>query len=191
MTSHLLHLQKQIEVAKKEWELEHLQAKKEAEERKNAAEEDDMFFTYARDETYDQVHSPKSSSNHTTMNKLKMRIARVIPNGNSKSHEKPLSYEVVGTNDGLNKKVEDFVDVTDDGRSGQDSPVYLRSSRLSRKDSVEKEGLPHKKAYTRQSRLSRQSSRSNSRSSSRSSSKNRVIASPAHSPRYRRSTSKT
>jgi len=48
--------EKQIEVAKKEWELEHLQAKKEAEERKNAAEEDDMFFTYAKDETYDQPY---------------------------------------------------------------------------------------------------------------------------------------
>ena len=183
-------------MAKKEWELEHLQAKKEAEERKNAAEEDDMFFTYAKDESYDQVPSPKSPSNRTSINKLKMRIAKVLPNGNSEAHGAQLSCEFVDNENGLSKRSEDFVDVIDDERS-QGSPVDFRSSRLSSKDSSGKEGMSSKRALanTRQDRLSRQSSRSNSRSSSRSSSKSRIIASnngsPAHSPRYTRRSSKT
>ena len=173
-------------MAKKEWELEHLQAKKEAEERKNAAEEDDMFFTYAKDETYDQVPN-------TSVNKLKMRIAKVIPNGSNAR----LSREIVESNHRLAKKGEDIVDVIDDERS-RESPVDFRPNRrVSRKDSDLREGMPSRNALTSnmQGRLSRQSSRSNSRSSSRSSSKNRLNPSnsnsPVHSPRYNRRSSKT
>ena len=175
-----------------------MQAKKEAEERKNAAEEDDMFFTYARDETYDQVPSPKSPYNHTAVNKLKMHAAKVLPNGNSKVHERQLSQEVVDVDSGsLNRRGEDYVDVIDD-RQSVDSAVDLRSSRWNRKDSVEKEALSCAKSVTnsRPGRLPRQSSRQNSRCSSRSSSKSRVNrssnhTSPAHSPRHRKSSSKT
>ena len=46
--------EKMLELKKKEWELDHLQSIKEAEEKKHA-EEDDMFFTYARDDTYSKV----------------------------------------------------------------------------------------------------------------------------------------
>ena len=174
--------------------MEHLQAKKEAEERKNAAEEDDMFFTYAKDETYDQVPSPKSSSSNASMNKLKLRIGKAMRNG-SDAH---LAREVVVESDcSLVKKGEDFVDVIDDERS-QDSPVDFRpSQRHSRKDSGVKDGMPVRNvvATSKQGRLSRQSSRSNSRSSSRSSSKSRLnpwsIDSPVHSPRHNIRPSKT
>ena len=173
-------------MAKKEWELEHLQAKKEAEERKNAAEEDDMFFTYAKDETYDQVPN-------TSVNKLKMRIAKVIPNGSNAR----LSRDIVENNHGLARRSEDIVDVIDDERS-REIPVDFRPSRrVSSKDSDLREGLPSRNALTsnKQGRLSRQPSRSNSRSSSRSSSKSRLNpsnnSSPVHSPRYSRRSSKT
>lgn len=59
--------EKMLEQKKKEWELNHLQSLKEAEERKHAEEEDDMLFTYIRDDTYDQVN--KKSSKPTKNNK--------------------------------------------------------------------------------------------------------------------------
>ena len=180
-------------MAKKEWELEHLQAKKEAEERKNAAEEDDMFFTYAKDDSYDQVHSPKSSSKNTSVNKLKMRISRVIPNGNGAC----LSPDIVENDFVSSKRNDEYVDVIDDERP-QGSPVDFRPNRrLSRRDSDLRDGVPNKNVWTsnRHDRLSRQSSRSNSRSSSRSSSKSRInpsnSSSPVHSPRCSRRSSKT
>lgn len=67
---------KMLQQKKKEWELDHLQSLKEAEERKNAEEEDDMFFTYVRDETYAKVNdktkgsrtkSKSNKSNHTDL----------------------------------------------------------------------------------------------------------------------------
>lgn len=54
--------ERQLELRKKEWELDHLQSLREQEERKNAEEEDDMFFTYIRDETYDKVNTSKSKT---------------------------------------------------------------------------------------------------------------------------------
>lgn len=55
--------ERQLELKKKEWELDHLQSLKEEEERKNAEEEDDMFFTYIRDETSNKVNNSKSKIN--------------------------------------------------------------------------------------------------------------------------------
>ena len=54
--------EKMLEERKKEWELNHLQSLKEAKERKNAEEEDDMFFTYIREDTHpaEQVNSKKT-----------------------------------------------------------------------------------------------------------------------------------
>jgi len=54
--------EKMLEEKKKEWELNHLQSLKEAEERKNAEEEDDMLYTYVRDESYDQVNNKSQKS---------------------------------------------------------------------------------------------------------------------------------
>ena len=192
----LFHLicQTQVEVAKKEWELEHLQAKKEAEERKNAMEEDDMFFTYARDETYNQVPSPKSSSSKTAIDNLKMRFAKVIPNGSDRSSDSGVSYEAVENSS--SKRGEDYVDVTDEG-SAQNSPAAVLSSRPSQENSSGKkiESASNRRSANKLGRASRTSSRSDSRSSSRSNSKTRVIMSPdgespAHSPRYPRSNSR-
>ena len=55
--------EKMLEEKKKDWELNHLQSLKEAEERKHAEEEDDMLFTYVRDETYNQVKKNKTTPN--------------------------------------------------------------------------------------------------------------------------------
>lgn len=54
--------EKMLQERKKEWELNHLQSMKEAEERKNAEEEDDMFFTYIRDDGHpaEQVNNKKA-----------------------------------------------------------------------------------------------------------------------------------
>lgn len=54
--------EKMLEAKKKEWELDHLQSIKEAEEKKHAEEDDDMFFTYARDDTYSKVINNKKTS---------------------------------------------------------------------------------------------------------------------------------
>ena len=153
-----------------------------------------MFFTYAKDETYDQVLSPKSSSSNTSVNKLKFRIGKAMQNGS----DARLAREVVVESDcGLVKKGEDYVNVMDDERS-QDSPTDLRpSQRGTRKDGGVKDGMSDRNVVgnSKQCRLSRQSSRSNSRSSSRSSSKSRLnpwsIDSPVHSPRHNRRPSKT
>lgn len=54
--------EKMLQERKKEWELNHLQSMKEAKERKNAEEEDDMFFTYIRDDGHpaEQVNNKKA-----------------------------------------------------------------------------------------------------------------------------------
>ena len=58
--------EKMLEEKKKEWELNHLQSLKEAEERKNAEEEDDMLYTYVRDESYDQVNKSEKNKKRRT-----------------------------------------------------------------------------------------------------------------------------
>lgn len=60
--------EKMLEQKKKEWELNHLQSLKEAEERKHAEEEDDMLFTYIRDDTYDQVNKKSQTSSRASKN---------------------------------------------------------------------------------------------------------------------------
>ena len=204
----LIYSQKQVELAKKDWELEHLQAKKEAEERKNAAEEDDMFFTYARDESYDQVPSPKTSSTKAAMNKLKMRIAKVISNGDNQPSDNRLSYEVIDVEDAQNANGEEDIDVVMDGQNQtsidgnyQTSPIELEPKRRTRKVDHQQSETGHSRetrligSEGRSGRSSRQSSRSSSRTSSRSSSRNRAHrscnASPAHTPMYARSTSRS
>lgn len=54
--------EKMLQERKKEWELNHLQSMKEEKERKNAEEEDDMFFTYIRDDGHpaEQVNNKKA-----------------------------------------------------------------------------------------------------------------------------------
>ena len=57
-------LQKEVEIAKEEWELGRLQALKEEEELRAAIEEDEMLFTYAQDEGANQVK--KKGKNKTS-----------------------------------------------------------------------------------------------------------------------------
>lgn len=52
-------LQDDIENAKKEWELGRLKALKEEEERRLEVEEDEMLFTYTRDDAFNQVKKTK------------------------------------------------------------------------------------------------------------------------------------
>ncbi|XP_071789876.1 E1A-binding protein p400-like isoform X9 [Asterias amurensis] len=59
----MLEAEEQVELAKKEWELERLQALKEAEERKAELEEDEIFFTYTNEESKNKVYI--SNTNET------------------------------------------------------------------------------------------------------------------------------
>ncbi|KAK3606446.1 hypothetical protein CHS0354_041388 [Potamilus streckersoni] len=52
----LVLAEEDIETAKKEWELSRLQALKEEDERRAELEEDEMLFTYTRDDAYSQVY---------------------------------------------------------------------------------------------------------------------------------------
>eukprot|EP00112_Aurelia_sp_Birch-Aquarium-sp1_P012590 Seg2648.3 transcript_id=Seg2648.3/GoldUCD/mRNA.D3Y31 product="Helicase swr1" protein_id=Seg2648.3/GoldUCD/D3Y31 len=135
-TEEIEDAEKQVELAKKDWELEHLQAKKEAEERKNAAEEDDMFFTYARDESYDQVPSPKTSSTKAAMNKLKMRIAKVMSNGDNQPNDDWSSYEVIEVEDAQNTNGDEDIDVVMGGQN-QTGPIELEPNRQTTKPYVD------------------------------------------------------
>ncbi|XP_038075148.1 helicase SRCAP-like isoform X2 [Patiria miniata] len=61
----VLEAEEQIQLAKKEWELERLQALKEEEERKAEQEEDEIFFTYCDEEAKNKVHKSRSKSRQT------------------------------------------------------------------------------------------------------------------------------
>ncbi|XP_071946523.1 helicase domino-like isoform X2 [Antedon mediterranea] len=52
----LVEAEEQVEIAKKEWELSHLQALKEEEERKAEMEEDEIFYTYTREDAYNKIY---------------------------------------------------------------------------------------------------------------------------------------
>lgn len=75
--------EKMLEQKKKEWELNHLQSLKEAEERKHAEEEDDMLFTYIRDETYDQVNKKSTKSSKTNRS---VTNSTCTSSGSAKNH---------------------------------------------------------------------------------------------------------
>lgn len=45
-----------MEAAKKDWELGRLQKLKEEEERKAEMEDDDILYTYSREDAYNKVH---------------------------------------------------------------------------------------------------------------------------------------
>ncbi len=151
-----------------------------------------MFFTYAREDSYQQVHCHKSNSNSL----VDSRKTPTPVSKRSKSNENRLSRESVDMEDGGSPcvdKGEEDIDVmnnqetVENGLSGneQDSRDFSRTS-------------PRKRPHLESGHSSRQSSRSSSRNSSRSSSRNRVAStsnnpSPVHSPtresRKRRSTS--
>ncbi len=65
----MYYLQEEVEIAKEEWEFSRLKALKEEEERRAEIEEDEMLFTYSRDDAYNQVKKEKAKSN---------RMARVL-----------------------------------------------------------------------------------------------------------------
>lgn len=191
--------EKHIELAKKDWELEHLQAKREAEERKNAVEEDDMFFTYAKDESYEQVPTPKSNSN--------VKVASIGRGSERKISEKDTTgrpnesslVEIVNTNSPCVARDEDDVDVTVDFRNqcvenglsiGEQDNDNVKDSDRTTKSPRKRRSVDSALVESRSGRSSRQSCSSgggNSRSSSRSSSKNRAVSrssnsSPVYSP---------
>ena len=186
-------------MAKKDWELEHLQAKREAEERKNAVEEDDMFFTYAKDESYEQVPTPKSNSN--------VKVASIGRGSERKISEKDTTgrpnesslVEIVNTNSPCVARDEDDVDVTVDFRNqcvenglsiGEQDNDNVKDSDRTTKSPRKRRSVDSALVESRSGRSSRQSCSSgggNSRSSSRSSSKNRAVSrssnsSPVYSP---------
>ena len=159
-----------------------------------------MFFTYARDESYDQVPSPKTSTTKAAMNKLKMRIAKVMSNGDNQPNDNRLPYEVIDIEDAQNTNGDEDIDVVMDGQN-QTSPTELEHKRRTRKVEHQQGETGHSRetrlisSEARLGRSSRQSSRSSSRTSSRSSSRNRAHrscnASPAHTPMYTRSASRS
>eukprot|EP00794_Sanderia_malayensis_P014257 gene14257-15744_t len=177
--------ERQVESAKKDWELEHLQAKKEAEERKHAVQEDDMFFTYARDDDNQQQQQvPKHNKSISTANDLmgSRRSATPVPR-RIRSRDGRLSRENIDVETGgspcsidvtMNREtIENGLTAVDEDDRGHGASRILRS--------------PRKKAKLESERCSRRSSRCSSRTSSRSSSANRLAStsnntSPAHSP---------
>ena len=58
LTLYLLCLQEEVSLAKEEWELSRLKVLKQEEERRAEIEEDEMLFTYSRDDAYSQVKKP-------------------------------------------------------------------------------------------------------------------------------------
>lgn len=68
--------EKEVELAKKDWELGHLQALKEEEEKRAAEEEDEILFTYSREDAT-QVKKSKSKSSKSKQNiKKKSRYSK-------------------------------------------------------------------------------------------------------------------
>ncbi|XP_033101073.1 helicase domino-like [Anneissia japonica] len=59
---HLNEAEEQIEIAKQEWELSHLQALKEEEERKAEMEEDEIFYTYTREDAYNKIYISQTNN---------------------------------------------------------------------------------------------------------------------------------
>lgn len=159
-----------------------------------------MFFTYARDESYDQVPSPKTSSTKAAMNKLKMRIAKVMSNGDNQPNDDRSSYEVIEVEDAQNTNGDEDIDVVMGGQN-QTGPIELEPNRQTTKVCHQQGETGHSRenrsisSEARVGRSPRQSSRSSSRTSSRSSSRNRAHrscnASPAHAPMYTRSVSRS
>lgn len=60
-------LQDEVELAKKDWELSHLQALKKEEEKRAAEEEDEILYTYSREEAF-QVKKNKKSKHRSRPN---------------------------------------------------------------------------------------------------------------------------
>ena len=58
LTLCLLCSQEEVSLAKEEWELSRLKVMKQEEERRAEIEEDEMLFTYSRDDAYSQVKKP-------------------------------------------------------------------------------------------------------------------------------------
>ena len=86
--------EKKLELKKKEWELDHLQSLKEAEDRKNAEEEDDMFFTYVRDDTFSKVNGKvrsKSIKNKSVKTDSELEILIASDDDDDDTNESPLS----------------------------------------------------------------------------------------------------
>lgn len=58
----LIYLQEEVALAKEEWELSRLKALKEEEERRAELEEDEMLFTYSREDANNQVKNKRAYS---------------------------------------------------------------------------------------------------------------------------------
>ena len=65
--------QEEVTIAKEEWELSRLQALKEEDELRAELEEDEMLFTYARDDAYSQVKKGKKGAKHNNQTKAARR----------------------------------------------------------------------------------------------------------------------
>ncbi|XP_033627174.1 helicase SRCAP-like isoform X2 [Asterias rubens] len=114
----MLEAEEQVELAKKEWELERLQALKEAEERKAELEEDEIFFTYTNEESKNKVH--KSRSKQGGGNKSKSNSQK-SSRANSRSSSKERTARQSQTAPGRSTRRNPKADAIDD--SGPRSPV--------------------------------------------------------------------
>jgi len=75
----------EVELAKKDWELGHIQALKEEEERRAAEEEDEIFFTYSQEESVQVKKSKKSSSRKSRSAKRSNPSSKAGSRSSSKS----------------------------------------------------------------------------------------------------------
>ncbi|KAL3857410.1 hypothetical protein ACJMK2_012085, partial [Sinanodonta woodiana] len=86
----LVLAEEDIETAKKEWELSRLQALKEEDERRAELEEDEMLFTYTRDDAYSQV---KKNSEKKRVRRLSLPTPRSIRRSMGRSENQSTDYD--------------------------------------------------------------------------------------------------
>lgn len=81
-------------MAKKDWELGHLQALKKEEEKRAAEEEDEILYTYSREEAF-QVKKNKSKRRSRPNSRCPIRKSSVKVNSQVKtSKEAPVAVEI-------------------------------------------------------------------------------------------------
>ena len=82
-------LQEDVSLAKEEWELSRLKALKEEEERRAELEEDEMLFTYSREDAQNQVKSPrKHHLNNKQRPRRPLKQAEPMPMGLMDKYER-------------------------------------------------------------------------------------------------------
>ena len=136
--------EKMLEERKKEWELNHLQSLKEAKERKNAEEEDDMFFTYIRDDAHpaEQVNKKKSKTKKRSRRDSSITNSDIDVDTNSPESNKNIKVDIKPLLLKLgDKKIEEIKKTAQETIQARNNNCSLKPPRSPRTPMRSKKGL--------------------------------------------------